>query len=381
MTDAGCPTTSALIQAPTADVKVVVVHDYLTQRGGAERVVLSILKAFPAAPVHTSLYLPEGTFPEFAKASVRTLGIDRSTTLRNNHRLALPLLAASFGRHHVDADVVICSSSGWAHGARVSGRKIVYCYSPAHWLYDGKRYLGQQHGLVSRVVAGIRPSLVRWDQRAAASADRYLTSSVAVQTKIKAVYGIEAEILRPPPSLDPEGPQIPVDGLEPGFLLCVSRLLPYKNVDAVVEAFRRLPAQRLVIVGAGPEGARLQALAGPNVTFLSFVPDEQLRGLYGASTAVMAASYEDYGLTPLEGAAFGKPAVVVRKGGFLETVIDGQTGLFFDEPDPGLIAQATSEAICTTWSTADLKAHALSFGEESFARRLKELVADEATRT
>ncbi len=377
MTDTGCATTSALIQPPTTDVKVAVVHDYLTQRGGAERVVLSMLKAFPAAPVHTSLYLPEGTFPEFEHASVRTFRIDRSSTLRNNHRLALPLLATSFSRHHVDADVVICSSSGWAHGARVSGRKIVYCYSPARWLYDGNRYLGEQHGLVSRVVAGLRPSLVRWDQRAAASADRYLTSSVAVQARIKAVYGIEADIVRPPPSLDPQGRQVPVDGLEPGFLLCVSRLLPYKNVDAIVEAFRRLPAERLVIVGAGPEGARLQALAGPNVTILPFVPDEQLRWLYGAATAVMAASYEDYGLTPLEGAAFGRPAVVLRKGGFLETVVDGQTGVFFDEPDPGLIARATREAIRATWSTADLERHAMSFGEDRFVRRLQEIVAEE----
>jgi glycosyltransferase involved in cell wall biosynthesis len=133
-----------------------------------------------------------------------------------------------------------------------------------------------------------------------------------------------------------------------------------------------------VVVGSGPEGARLQSLGGANVTFLPFVPDEQLRWLYGASVAVVAASYEDYGLTPLEGAAFGKPAVVLRKGGFLETVVDGRTGVFFDEPDPVGIADAVRNALRMTWSTADLHDHALAFGEERFVRRLQDITAEEA---
>lgn len=361
-------------------VKVAVVHDYLTQRGGAERVVLSMLKAFPSAPVHTSLYHPEGTFPEFGEATVRTFPLDRSGTLRRNHRLALPLLAPSFARHSVDADVVICSSSGWAHGVGVSGRKVVYCYTPARWLYDGHRYLGQHHGMVSRLVAGIRPALVRWDQRAAASANRYLTSSVAMRDKIRAVYGIEAEILHPPPNLDPTGPQVPVEGMEPGFFLCVSRLLPYKNVDRIVEAFAELPRERLVIVGSGPEGARLQAMSGPNVTFLASVPDEELRWLYDAARAVVAASYEDYGLTPLEGAAFGSPAVVLRAGGFLETVVEGTTGVFFDEPRPDQIVHAIRTAKKTDWCPSEMNNHTRGFDEARFVARLREIAADEAAR-
>lgn len=365
-------------EPPARGKNIALVHDYLTQRGGAERVVLSMLKAFPTAPVHTSLYHAEGTFPEFGQATVRTFGLDRFSMLREHHRFALPFLASSFGRHHVDADVVICSSSGWAHGASTGGRKIVYCYSPARWLYDGHRYLGEHHGLVSKAFTHVRPTLLRWDQRAAATANRYLTLSVAVQQRIKAVYGIEAEVVHPPPGLGAEGLRVAVDGIEPGFLLCVSRLLPYKNVDAIVEAFSELPNERLVIVGAGPERSRIDALRGPNVTFLGSVLDSQLRWLYAASSAVVAASYEDYGLTPLEGAGFGKPSVVLRKGGFLETVVEDATGVFFDEPQPGQIARAIRVAAQTNWPSTEFRNHLEVFSEERFVQRLRHITEEEA---
>jgi glycosyltransferase involved in cell wall biosynthesis len=343
-------------------------------------VVLSMLKAFPGAPLHTSLYDAGETFPEFRGVPVRTSRLDRSNLLRTHHRLALPLLAASFGRREVEADVVVCSSSGWAHGVRVTGRKVVYCYSPARWLYDGARYLGDHHGAVAAISGAMKPTLVRWDRRAAASAHRYVTLSGPVRDRIRTIYGIDAEVVHPPPALDPAGPGIATEGVEPGFFLCVSRLLPYKNVDAIVAAFADLPDERLVVVGSGPERARLAAGCGPNVTFLGLVADERLRWLYASCAAVMAASYEDYGLTPLEGAAFGKPAIVLRAGGFLETIREGATGVFFDEPDPGAIRRALAVAQRTEWAPADLQAQVERFGEARFVHRLQEIVAEEAGR-
>src|SRR5436189_353008 len=120
-------------------MRIALVHDYLTQRGGAERVVLSLTRAFPDAPLYTSLYDPAGTFREFADVDVRPLALNAIATLRQRHRLALPLLAAAFSRLEVPADVVVCSSSGWAHGAQVEGRKVVYCHTPARWLYQPDR--------------------------------------------------------------------------------------------------------------------------------------------------------------------------------------------------------------------------------------------------
>ena len=161
--------------------RVALVHDYLTQRGGAERVVLALAAAFPGAPLYTSLYDPAGTFPSFSDLDVRTLPLDRVAPLRAHHRLALPVLAPAFSRLHVDAEVAICSSSGWAHGARVSGRKVVYCHTPARWLYQSDRYLAGRSRAPPRPCRMLAPPLRRWDHRAAASAHRYLVNSNAVR--------------------------------------------------------------------------------------------------------------------------------------------------------------------------------------------------------
>jgi glycosyltransferase involved in cell wall biosynthesis len=353
---------------------IALVHDYLTQRGGAERVVLSLARAFPDAPLHTSLYEPRTTFPEFADLDVRPLPLNRLGPLRSHHRAALPLLAAAFSRLRVEADVVVCSSSGWAHGARTSGRKIVYCHTPARWLYQADRYLRGRAAGAYAVASTLRAPLVRWDRRAAASADRYLANSSSVAQRIAEVYGTEAEVVPPPPALTPEGPSRPVAGVEPGFVLCVSRLLPYKNVDAVVRAFDTLRDERLVVAGTGPDEAALRALAPANVTFVGRVDDEQLRWLYSLSDLLVAASHEDFGLTPLEAATFGKPSVVLRWGGFLDTVSEGGTGVFFETPTTEAIAAALREARRQPWQHEAIREHAAGFAEPRFIERIRAIV-------
>lgn len=355
---------------------VALVHDYLTQRGGAERVVLSMLKAFPDAPLHTSLFEPSLTFPEFGRRHVHTLPLNRRRLLRRRHRLALPLLAVAFSRLEVVADVVVCSSSGWAHGVRTSGRKLVYCHTPARWLYQRDRYLHGRRPVAGAALAALRPALTAWDLRAAASADRYLVNSTAVRDRVRQAYGIDAEVLPPPYAVGPDGPEHPVEGLESSFFLCVSRLLPYKNVAAVAAAFAELPGERLVVVGKGPDEARLHRLAGTNVTFLGAASDEELRWLYGRSAGLVSAAHEDYGLTPLEAAAFGKPTAALRWGGFLDTVVDGATGVFFSEPRPTEIARAVRRLRRDVWSAATLLGHAERFGEARFIERLRAIVGE-----
>jgi len=359
---------------------VALVHDYLTQRGGAERVVLAMLGAFPQAPVYTALYEPGTTYPGFRAADVRPLRINRLSFLRRHHRLAFPVLAPAFSSLSVDADVVVCSTSGWAHGTHASGKAVVYCHAPARWLYQPDRYLGNGDGrwLPRVALATLGPSLREWDRRAARRANRYLANSSAVREQIRAVYGIDAEIVPPPLPLASEGPHRKPDGLEPGFFLCVSRLMPYKNVGAVVEAFARLPKERLAVVGTGPEEHRLRTAAPRNVRFLGPVADDELRWLYGNSAGVVAASFEDYGLTPLEGAALGRPAAVLRWGGFLDTVVEGVTGVFFDRPDPTDIRAAIDRLRHEDWSEQTLQQHASQFSERRFVERLQEIVADEA---
>ena len=356
--------------------RVAIAHDYLTQKGGAERVVLALCRAFPDAPVYTSLYEPATTFPEFGRRDVRTSWLDRARVLRERHRLALPLLPLAFSALRVDADVVVCSSSGWAHGIRTSGRKIVYCHSPAKWLYRRHDYLGDRPSVAARV--GLRtldPYLRRFDRRAAATADTYLATSTFVRDQIATIYGIDAEVLHPPSSLDPDSPVESVPDLEPGFLLTVARLLPYKHVAEIVDAFRLLPEQRLVVVGEGPGRAGLEASLPGNVHVLGEASDERVRWLYASCAGLVTASREDFGLTPVEAAAFGKPVAALRFGGHLDTVVPDVTGVFFERPNPGEIAGGVQQLLSRVWDSDAIRAHGATFSEPCFAKRLREIVS------
>ena len=357
---------------------VAIAHDYLTQRGGAERVVLTLMKAFPEAAVHTTLYDPDGTYPEFARADVRTSPINRIGPLRRDHRLALPLLAPAASRVHIDADVVIASSSGWAHGFETTGRTVVYCHNPARWLYQTDEYLGGSawRSPLGPPLLAMRPFLRRWDRRRAGRADVYLANSRVVQQRIATTYGREAELVPPPHGMDASAPQEPVPGLEdwqPGYALVVSRLLPYQNVDAVIEAVRGT-GRRLVVVGHGPEEASLRATLPDHVRLLGGLSDAQLRSVYAGAGVLVAASHEDFGLAPLEAAAFGVPTVALRGGGFLDTMIEGDTGLFFDRPLPEDIAASLANSDRHAWDGDTLRARAQHFSEARFIDRIRAIV-------
>ena len=162
--------------------------------------------------------------------------------------------------------------------------------------------------------------------------------------------------------------------MQPGFVLCVSRLLTYKNVDAVVAAFGSLPHLRLVVVGEGPERERLAAASPSNVTIAGRVSEAELRWLYASCFGLVSAAYEDFGLTPIEAAAFGKPAAVLRAGGFLDTVLPGRTGVFFAEPSPDSIAEAVARLLAGRWERSALVRHAASYDEARFIIALRAAV-------
>jgi glycosyltransferase involved in cell wall biosynthesis len=357
--------------------RIALAHDYLTQRGGAERVVLSLVRAFPHAPLYTSLYEPTATFPEFARINVRTSPLNLIAPLRQRHRLALPLLAPAFSRVRIQAEVAICSSSGWAHGARVEGRKVVYCHAPARWLYQTSHYLRSAGLLPRAALAALRVPLVRWDRKTAAGANRYLANSSWTAHEIQRIYGIEAEVVHPPVVIDPARPRRPPSGVEPGYVLSVSRLVPYKNVGAVVLAFAHLPNERLIVVGDGPDEPRLRAAASSNVHFAGSVDDEELRWLYEHARCLVATSYEDFGLTPGEAAAFGKPTAALRFGGYLDTVHEHETGVFFDRPEAAAISDALRTLLDRSWDAAAIRRHAEGFSEERFTRRMREIAEEE----
>jgi glycosyltransferase involved in cell wall biosynthesis len=363
-------------------VRVAIAHDYLTQRGGAERVVLTMAKAFPDAPIYTTLYDPDETFAEFADMDVRTSWLNRIGFMRRNHRAALPFLPTAVRHLEVDADVVLVSSSGWAHGVRTTGEKIVYCYSPARWLYQTHRYLGDHPNRSSELALKVlAPWLRRWDYRAAHTADAYLAISSVVQDRVHTAYGLPSIVLPAPrPDTDDE-PSEPIPAVTAwldghAYEICVSRLLPYKNVDAIVEAYNQEPDRRLVIVGRGPQEEALRAQAGTNVYFVQDITDGELAWLYRGASALIAVSYEDYGLTPLEAAAFGKPSLLLRWGGFVETMVEDVTTVFVDAPEPGAVREGLAAMAAHAWDAERITAHAAQYREDLFIDAVRKIVGE-----
>ncbi len=359
---------------------VGIAHDYVTQRGGAERVVLALARAFPGAPVHTTLYDPESTYPEFAREDVRPSVLNKVGPLRRDHRAALPVLPLATAWLRPDEDLVIASTSGWAHDFHARGDVVAYCHAPARWLYQSEDYLGGPLWRTPRGVALglLRPGLRRWDRRAARRPVRYLANSQVVRDRIRDAYGLDAEVVHPPHAMDPSAPQTPVPALadwadDGGFLLVVSRMLPYKNIDVLIDAVRRT-AYRLVVVGTGPEHDRLQAMAPHNVRFASELDDAHLRWVYANARLLLAPSLEDYGLTPLEAAAFGVPSVSLRAGGYLDTVDEGVTGIHVDAPEPHVFLAGIDAAVDHPWDRVKIREHAEDFNERRFAERIRDVL-------
>ncbi|HEY3942136.1 MAG TPA: glycosyltransferase [Acidimicrobiales bacterium] len=351
--------------------RVVIAHDYLTQRGGAERVVLAMARAFPTAPIVTSLYEAPATFSDFAHRQVTTSVLQRSGLLRRHHRLGLPLYAPVFAHTQVDAELVVASTSGWAHGMAATGRRLLYVHNTARWLYQVDDYLRGQRPAVQGLAHLLGSPLRRWDRAHGRSAELVLANSRTVRDRVARHWNVDAEVLYPPHAADVAAPREAVGHIEPGYLLVVSRLVAHKQVDVVARAMEHLPGQRLVVVGTGPEARGLRHEAPPNCSFVGSVSDAQLRWLYANCAALVSASREDLGLAALEAMAFGRPVCALRAAGFAETVAEGENGVFFERSEPQQVRDAVVRLSRTPFDAGAIAAHAARFDEQSFARRLQ----------
>src|SRR4051812_8152625 len=349
--------------------RVALAHDYLNQRGGAERVALELAQMWPEAPLYTSLYRSESTFPGFRKVDVRTSFLNRLPVDRG-FRTLFPLYPAAFrGLAPIDADLLITSSSGWAHRltVRPGARHVVYCHNPARWLY-GEQYLGAS----SAKQVAIRPLLAplrRWDRAAARRADVYIANSALTRRRIRAAYGIDAHVIPPPVDVDrfrptPRGER----------LLVVSRLLPYKRVDIVVDA-ATTAGVGLDVVGVGPSLDDLRKRAGPTVTFHGRADDATVKELMQTCRAFCLPGMEDFGITPVEAQAAGKPVIAFHGGGAVDTVEEGVTGVFVREQDAAHFLEAVTA--CDALDTEPLQIALLvrRFSRAAFRVRIAGLIS------
>lgn len=351
-------------------MRVALVHDYLTQYGGAERVLEALHARFPEAPVFTSMYAPDQLPPAFREWTIRTSPLGRVPILRRSHRVWLPLYPAMFGqlgRQIDDVDAVIADSSAWSHHARPGDDVPVLCYvhSPARFLHGDEHYLrasGAYRAARPIARAGLK-ALRALDRRAAQNVTRMVANSGTVAARIRAVWGVEAAVVHPPVDVERFRPAQPVAPED--WFLVVSRLVPHKWIDRAVRA-ANASGHRLKIIGEGRSRAALEHLAGQGVEVLGPLPDAAVVDHMRRCQALILPGVEDFGMTAVEVQAAGRPVIAARGGGARETVRDGETGLLFNIDDRRALAGAMATVTRTSWDASVLIEHAASFDRRHF---------------
>lgn len=353
---------------------VAIAHDYLTQRGTAERVALMMARAFPEAPIHTTVYDPDAAFPEFRERRVLTATDAAPLLPRDDQRLGLGMYRRTLEQAPaIEADVLLASTMGLAHRFRTRGRQLIYVHPTAGFLRSADEAL--RRTAAGRALRVLNP----FPRRERAGSDRFVASTSVVKTRLAELYGIAADVLPAPPPGAALTPPVEVSGLldwQHGFHLMVSRLVAHRNVDKAIEAFRQLPDERLIVVGDGPLGDDFRRDLPPNVRLVAGLDDGELAWCYTHATALLVPSRDEYGHAPLEAAYAGTPTLALRAGGLVDTVREGLNGAFFDAPTPEAIAAAVRRSRDRGWDPGSIRAHAESMSEDRFIAALRAHVAE-----
>jgi glycosyltransferase involved in cell wall biosynthesis len=354
------------------------IHDYLNQYGGAERVLEELHALFPVAPVYTSMYAPEKMSPTIRGLDVRTSFMQRLPLVTRNHQpflLLYPLAFESFDL--TNYDIVISNSSAFCKGVvtQPGTLHISYCLTPMRWVWNYHAYIERERlGTAARFILPAAISQLRaWDVATSQNVDRFVAISRIVAARVKKYYRREASVIYPPINCSVFAPR---PGCVEDYYLIVSRLIPYKRIDLAVDAFTQLGIRLKIVSTGGRDLASLRARAGRNVEFVGTVSDAELRELYARCRGYVFPGEEDFGIAPLEANASGRPVIAYAAGGALDTVIDGHTGVLFEHQDVDQLIAAIRRAEVTDWNADDLRAHAMRFDRSVFRDQLQQFVAD-----
>ena len=361
-------------------MRVAIVHDYLSQTGGAERVVESFHRLWPDAPIFTTIADREAMPASLRDADIRTSWMQRLPMWRRNFRALLPLYP--FAIESLDLrgyEVIVSSSSAWAKAARAPAGAVhvCYCHTPMRWVWDYDRYVAREgFGALTRLaLPPVIAALRRWDVRTAQRPTHLVVNSRVVQERVQRCWGRASELLHPPV----ETGRFTVGEGAGGRHLVVSRLAHYKRLDLAVAAFTQLGLP-LDVIGDGPARSSLADMAGPSIRFLGRVDDAGVARAMRECWALVFPGEEDFGITPLEANASGRPVIAFRGGGAAETVRDGVTGVLFDAQTVDALSNAVRRAETLPWDAAVIRRHAESFAVDAFESRFRGIVEREATR-
>lgn len=355
--------------------KVALAHDHLGQDGGAERVLAVLQEIYPDAPTFTLIHDPERANPVFQQRDIRTSFLQHLPFGVKRYQWYLPWMPNAVERYELNEyDLVISNSASFARGVLTLPRTlhIDYCHSPTRYLWsDTHRYVDElpYPGLLKMFIPFILTRIRQWDRLAADRVDVFFANSRNVQQRIAKYYRRQSSVIHPPVDTS----KFSLAKSVGDYFLIGGRLVAYKRYDLAIRAFNRL-GLKLKIFGTGPEEGRLREQARSNIEFLGRVTVDEIRRLYRECIAFIHPQEEDFGITALEANASGRPVIAYAIGGALETVVPGQTGVFFDEPEWESLADAVIRFKPESFSPAAIRAHAMTFDTARFKERFSAAV-------
>ncbi|RME51697.1 MAG: glycosyltransferase family 4 protein [Caldilineae bacterium] len=358
-------------------MKLALAHDWLNQIGGAENVLETLVRMFPGAPVFTTIYAPELMPAAYRQWDIRLTWLNRAPGIHRHHQPYLPLYPLAVRSLDFSGfDVILSNKSGFIHGLRKAPGQVhlCYCLAPTRYVWDYGSYAARERipPLADLLLRPLIAALRRWDYRAAQQVDHFCAISTDIQQRIRRYYHRDSVIIHPPVNTDRFQP-VPHPTEDYYFIL--SRLIPYKRIDLAVEAFTRM-GKRLIITGDGRDRQALEALAGPTVTFTGRLPWNEVTALMANCKAFLFPGYEDFGITPVEAQAAGRPVIAYAAGGSLDTVIEGETGVFFRQQTVESLIEAVQRLEGMAFDPAHIRRHAERFSVPRFRRELLAWIAD-----
>jgi glycosyltransferase involved in cell wall biosynthesis len=373
----GAPSLPSVPRIPR-ELRVALVHDWLTGMRGGEKVLEILAAQFPEAPIFTLFHFPGSVSAAIESHPIHTSFLQRAPRIREHYRRYLPLFPAAIEEFDVTSyDLILSTSHCVAKGVIPSpdAWHICYCHTPMRYAWDQEHvYFPQRTGLGARARGLVLSGLRAWDVSSASRVNQYVANSSFVARRIRTYYGRDAEVVHPPVDVDFFTPSPPGTATESGYCLMVSALAPYKRVEMAIAACDRLGLE-LRVVGDGPEAERLRDLAGPKVRLLGSVDRERLRDLYRGARLFIQPGVEDFGIASVEALACGTPIVAVAKGGILDVVEEGRHGhLYPDWGGTADLAEAIDKALRIVFNSLDLRSRAESFAATRFTHRIQALL-------
>ncbi len=358
-------------------LRIALVHDWLTGMRGGEKCLEVMCELFPDAPIFTLLHVKGAMSPLIESKTIHTSFIQRFPFVEQKYRMYLPLFPFAIESFDFSGyDLILSTSHCVAKGAKPRGGALhlCYCFTPMRYVYEMyDEYFGRgQAGIATRMAMKIAAPLLRgWDKKTAGRVHQFIAISEHVRRRIRRHYGRDAEVIFPPV----DTAKFQASGRNEGYYLIVSALVPYKKVDLAVKVFNKTGA-RLIIVGKGPDEDKLRRMAKPNVEFAGWKNDDELASLYAGCTALVFPGEEDFGIVPLEAMASGKAVIAYGKGGALETVQEGVSGVFFYEQTVEALESAVVRAAQVQFDPEIIRNRALQFSRDIFKDAIRKFIEE-----